>query len=46
MGDNAPFDKISEVIDRDGRAHPTVTGKYMVYDGSTIILKEKKSDKN
>lgn len=46
MCENVPFDKVSEVIDRDGRAHPAVTGKNMVYDGSTVILKERKTDKS
>lgn len=31
------------MIDWDGRAHPTVTGKNMVDDGSTVILKERKT---
>lgn len=40
----SPLDKVSEVIDRDGRAHQTVAGKDMVYDGSTVVLKERKPD--
>lgn len=36
-----PFDKVSEVIDWDGRARPAVTGKNVVYDGSAVILKQK-----
>lgn len=39
-----PFDKVSEVIDRDGRAQQTVAGKDMVNNGSTVILKERKRD--
>ncbi len=44
MCENLPFDKVSEVIDRDGRAHQTVAGKNVVYNGSTVILKERKTD--
>ena len=44
MCDNLPFDKVSEVIDRDCRAHHTVAGKNMVYNGSTVILKRRKPD--
>lgn len=42
--ESVPFDKVSEVIDRDGRAHPTVTCKNMVYDGSVVILEENRRE--
>lgn len=44
MCENLPFDKVSEVIDRDSRAPHTVAGKNMVYNGSTVILKRRKPD--
>lgn len=33
------------MIDGDGRAHETVAGKDVVYDGSTVILTERRTDK-
>lgn len=45
MGWNIPFDKVSEVIDWDGRAPLVVTGKNMVYDSSTVLLKDMKDMK-
>lgn len=31
------------MIDGDGRAHETVAGKDVVYDGSTVILTERRT---
>lgn len=39
-----PFDKVSEVIDRDGRAHQTVAGEDVVYNSSAVVLKESNID--
>ena len=45
MCEKLPFDKVSEVIDGNGRAHETVAGKDVIYDGSTVILTERRADK-
>jgi hypothetical protein len=38
-----PFDKVSEVIDRDGRNHHTVTGKDLVDYCCTVVLQEQRT---
>lgn len=42
MWKKLPFNKVSEVIDWDGRAHQTVASKHVVYNGCTVVLKERK----
>lgn len=42
VDDSLPFNKVSEVIDRDGRACQAVVGKDMVYNGSAVILQGRK----
>lgn len=42
VDDSSPFNKVSEVIDGDGRACQAVVGKDMVYNGSTVILQGRK----
>lgn len=36
-----PFNKVSEVIDWDGRAHQTVASKYVIDNRCTVVLKER-----